>query len=260
MFELTEEFNVVYDPAHADVCQLDYYLPKTDRPCPVLIYMHAGSLEFGSRKGKVTKAFRWLVQQYGIAVATLDYRMYPNAAYPDFIEDAAKAVGSVVERGRTGAFSSYYICGSSAGGYLAMMLFFNPAYLGRYGLSSDDFRGFIFDAGQPTTHFNVLREHGIDTRAIRCDQTAPLFYLDHPYPHPEKQPEILILLAEHDLFNRAEQNHLLYRTLEHFEYDMDKVRLITLAGFSHCGYLHAQDPDGSYPWGKLLAEMIQKTR
>ena len=39
----------------------------------------------------------------GIAVASADYRMYPSAKYPDFIEDAAEAVHWVSENiGRYG--------------------------------------------------------------------------------------------------------------------------------------------------------------
>lgn len=257
MYNVQEKMNLIYDTSHPDVCLLDLYLPETSHPCPVLIYFHAGSLEFGSRKGRVSKVLRNMVQNHGIAIATADYRMYPDAHYPDFIEDAAQAVNWVKAYGdQNHCFSEYFICGSSAGGYLAMMLFFNRAYLLKHRLTPDQFSGFIFDAGQPTTHFNVLREYGIDTRAIRCDETAPLYYVDHEYKTPETQPRILILLAGNELKNRTEQNHLLYSTMEHLGYNMDRIGMITLEGFEHCEYFRAKDANDHDLWGEILSRFI----
>ena len=40
-----------------------------------------------------------------------------------------------------------------------------------------DFAGFIHDAGQPTSHFNVLKELGKDSKRIIVDETAPMYFV-----------------------------------------------------------------------------------
>ena len=45
------------------------------------------------------------------------------------------------------------------------------------GVDTDFISGYISDSAQMTTHFNVLRERGLDTRLERIDEAAPLFYL-----------------------------------------------------------------------------------
>lgn len=236
-------------------CMIDFYIPIIERKCPVLIFFHGGGLDSGDRQDE--KVLLSLATEYGIAVATADYRMYPDAKFPDFIEDSADAVKFVMEYNqKKNIFSEYYIGGISAGGYLTMMLFFNRSYLSRRGIVVEDIAGFIFDAGQPTTHFNVLAERGLDTRLVRIDDAAPIFYIDRDYECKEFQPKILILYSDMDIINRLEQNQLLYRTMMHFNYDMDKIEMKCLVGYYHCGYYEAQYEDGTYIIPKLYANFI----
>ena len=50
------------------------------------------------------------------------------------------------------------------------------------------------DAGQPTTHFNVLNEAGLDKRRVIVDEKAPLFYVGLTNVYPPMQ----FLLAKQD--------------------------------------------------------------
>ncbi len=200
-----------------------------------------------------------LAATYGIAVATADYRMYPNAKYPDFIEDSADAVGFVKEYNQKHhMFSEYYVGGSSAGAYLTMMLFFDRSYLSKRGMAVEEISGYIFDAGQPTTHFKVLEERGQDPRCVRIDEAAPLYYINREYEHKARQPRIMILYSDHDIPNRLEQNQMLYRTMAVFNYDMDKVVMKCFEGFEHCAYYGALQEDDSYMLMKLFADFICK--
>jgi signal transduction histidine kinase len=67
-----------------------------------------------------------------------------------------------------------YVGGSSAGGYLSMMLCFNAAYLGAHGIDPTEISGWFHDAGQPTKHFTVLKYSGEDERLVIIDETARL--------------------------------------------------------------------------------------
>jgi len=238
-------------------CMIDFYIPKTEHKCPVLIYFHGGGLNSGNRQDE--GILLRLATEYGIAVAAADYRMYPDAKFPDFIEDSADAVKFVRDYNqKQNLFGEYYIGGISAGGYLTMMLFFDRSYLSRRGIAVEDIAGYIFDTGQPTAHFNVLAERGLDSRLIRIDDAAPIYYIDRDYEYKDSQPKILILYSDNDIVNRLEQNRLLYRTMFDFNYNMEKIQMKCLEGYCHGEYYGAQYEDGTYLLPKLYSDFIFK--
>ena len=228
--------------------KLDLYEPESPEP-PLFVYMHGGGLEGGNRSSNAD-TFKKL-QAAGIASASLDYRMYPTAKFPEFIEDCAKAIGFLKSYKK---FTKYIVGGSSAGSYLAMMLMLNPDFLSKYEAKFDSateksgekldplkIEGWLFDAGQPTTHFNVLRERGLDTRLTRIDEAAPLYYITkdfRPTRADGKLPKILSLSASNDMTCRLEQIKLFDATLRHFGYPTDRVRFEYMNGYGHCGYNH----------------------
>lgn len=106
--------------------------------------------------------------------------------------------------------------------------------MGHYALSANNISGWLFDAGQPTTHFNVLRERGEDPRLVRIDHAAPLFFVT-PNPTPSNA-RLLFAVAAEDIPGRLEQTRLLLRTMEVCGYAMEHVTLQIMKGFQHCGY------------------------
>lgn len=125
----------------------------------------------GSRKAAENFAHTLVAQN--IATATVDYRMYPEAKYPDFIENAAAAVRWLKDNiSRYGKCNRIFVGGSSAGGYISMMLCFDKRYFNKVGMEPTDIAAYIHDAGQPTSHFNVLKELGKDSRRVIVDETA----------------------------------------------------------------------------------------
>ena len=58
-----------------------------------------------------------------------------------------------------------------------MMLCFDERYLKEVGILPTEIAGYIHDAGQPTAHFNVLKELGQDSRRLIVDETAPLYFV-----------------------------------------------------------------------------------
>lgn len=163
--------------------------------------------------------------------------MYPSAHFPDYLDDCAEAFAYIMHNSSEyGSFSAYYIGGSSAGGYISQMLYFDRTYLTSLGIDPDSVNGYVFDAGQPTTHFNVLRERGIDTRAIRIDDAAPLYYIDSSVEYPLKKPKLLFLTSDNDIPCRQEQHTVLMRTLLSFGYSPSRIEYKLMSGYSHCGY------------------------
>ena len=240
--------NIVYSYSDERNNKLDLYIPENECSAS-FVYFHGGGLECGD---KADIEFAKGLAQKGIAVASANYRMYPNAVYPEFIRDAAAAVSWVFEHiEEYGGKKKIFVGGSSAGAYLSMMLCFDKKYLMPYGINADDISGFIHDAGQPTSHFNILREKGFDSRRIIVDETAPLYHVTQNLNYPP----MLFIVSDNDMTNRLEQTMLMMKTLEHFENDMSKISLKIMENSSHCGYLNTDLKKGNL-FEKILCDFI----
>ena len=229
---------------------LDVYLPEGNS-FPVVVYFHGGGLEAGDKTDQRI-VFEYLLQK-GIAVVSANYRMYPAAHYPDFLHDAASAVAWVFGHMKNyGQVEGVYIGGSSAGGYISQMLCFDPSYLAAHGIKPMDVAGYIHDAGQPTCHFNVLRERGLDTRRVIVDESCALYHI----AADQEYPPMLIIVSDHDMTNRWEQTMLLASTLKHFGYG-DQFSLKIMSG-THCAYVGQVDEQGNSIFGQLICEFLRK--
>jgi len=229
--------------------RLDIHLPETDT-FPLFVYFHGGGLEAGD-KSRPEVLYKYLTDR-GIAVVTANYRMYPEARYPDFVEDAAAVVAWVFDNmEKYGNVKGVYLGGSSAGGYLSMMLCFDRRWLGKYNINAMRINGFVHDAGQPTCHYNVLRERGIDTRRVMIDDSAPIYHIGVE----DQYPPMLVIVSDDDMKNRYEQTMLMMSTFKHFEYDMSKIQLKVMHG-KHCAYVSRLDDDGDSILGKIVCEYI----
>lgn len=240
-----------YSHENDDRRRLDIFAPEgTCRG--TVIWMHGGGLECGSRKGFEGIAAELCAQN--LAFVSVEYRMYPEAVFPEFIEDCAQAARWVLDHAQDyGLSRRVFVGGSSAGGYLSMMLCFAEAYLAAVGLKSADFAGFIFDAGQPTTHFNVLKYRGEDSRLCRIDEVAPLYHIHDAQP----DRPLKIIFADGDMPARPEQNQLLIATLKHFGYDMNKLDVTLMKGYTHCGYDN-EFKDGHWVLSELIGDFAKK--
>lgn len=227
---------------------LDVYLPDGDS-FPVFVYFHGGGLECGDKTGQPVLC-DYLVAN-GVAVVMANYRMYPQAKYPDFLRDSAKAVAWVIRHMPSyGSVNGVYVGGSSAGGYISQMLCFDRSWLSAYGVRPQDIAGFIHDAGQPTCHFNVLRERGLDTRRVIVDDSAPLYHIDASGQYPR----MLIIVSDNDMENRYEQTMLLVSTLKHFGHSAGVTLKVMHGG--HCAYINQVDAEGASVLGTMISDFI----
>ena len=244
--------DIYYTSANIWRQSLDVYLPVSKK-FPVFIYFHGGGI-VGGNKERNTVLFPAL-QKLGVAVVSANYRLYPEACYPDFIRDAAAAVAWAYKHmSEYGEVTGYFVGGSSAGGYLTQMLCFDRKYLAIHKVDSDAITGYVMDAGQPTTHFNVLTERGMDSRRVIIDEAAPIYHITADRNYPPMQ----IFVAENDMRNRKEQTDLLISTLKHLGHDEDKIDYRFMPGFKHCQYNQALDEDGKSIFANAIFEFISK--
>lgn len=231
--------------------KLDIYLPESNK-FSVFVYFHGGGIESGDKLD--TECLAEYLTQRNIAFVSANYRMYPAAVYPEFIRDAAASVGWVNENiHKYGELDKFYVGGTSAGGYIAMMLCFDSKYLAPYGIEPTNLNGFFFDAGQPTSHFNVCRERGFDPRRVIVDETAPLYYIGTA----KEYPPMHFVVSDNDMECRYEQTMLILATLKHFEYDSKKYSFTCMKG-THCEYLSQNDENGNNVLATLIYKFIEK--
>ena len=240
----------IYGLEYAKDLLLDIHLPETD--CfDLFVYIHGGGLEAGGRA--CVEVFARTLAKHGIATASIEYRMYPNAKFPEFIEDSALAVAWLKNNiSNYGKCKRIFVGGSSAGGYLSMMLCFDKKYFNAVGMSPLDIAGYIHDAGQPTSHFNILRERGIDSRRIIVDETAPMYFVGMD----EKYAPMLFIVSDNDMFGRYEQTLLMVKTLEDFGHK-DNVYLEVFNG-THCAYVYKADENGEGILANSILKFVEK--
>ena len=234
-----------------DLC-LDLHLPESD--CfDLFIYFHGGGLCEGNRKG--VEVFAKTLAKNNVATASVEYRMYPKAKFPEFIEDGATAIRWLKDHiSKWGSCRRMFVGGSSAGGYISMMLCFDDRFLRAVGLEPNDIDGYIHDAGQPTAHFNVLKEFGKDARRLIVDETAPMYFVGEA----EKYSPMLFIVSDDDMFARYEQTVLMVKTLEHFGHK-DNVYLQVLHG-KHCEHTYKADENCEGVLGNIINDFINKLK
>ena len=242
--------DIYYTSKKNEMQMLDMYLPDEDG-FPVFVFFHGGGLEHGDRTHCQCPA-SYLAPR-GVGLISVEYRMYPNAKYPDYIEDAALAVKWVFDNIQSyGGNGKIFVGGSSAGGYLSMMLCFDESFYRAVGLPSSAISGYIHDAGQPTVHFKVLEERGVDPRRCIIDGAAPLYHIGLR----EKYPPMLFIYSDRDMECRPEQIELTVATLRHFGMNPSDIEVVKMSG-THCEYCGKME-DGESVHGKIMYPFIKR--
>lgn len=243
----------ILDVVYNGNCRLDAYLPATNG-FPTIVYFHGGGLESGDKADQnyveIAKCF--VCAGYGFL--SVNYRMYPTAKFPEYLEDAADAVAwaktHIEEYGGNG---DLLISGQSAGAWMSLMLCLNGEYLSAVGIDSREIKGWIIDSAQTTSHFNVLKcETGCNPSLQRIDKYAPLYYVDEN----TRFTKMLILFYEEDMPCRPEQNMLFVKAVKAFNKGAD-IAYRQLAG-GHCHGSTEKDADGGYAYVKTALNWLKE--
>ena len=135
-------------PTHADLAYgpdarnvLDVWLASSEKPTPVVLYIHGGGFRGGSKRSIGAGTLKQLLGA-GISVVAVEYRLVPNHPLPAAHHDCRRAIQFVrakaeewnIDKTRAGAF------GGSAGAQLCMWLAFHD------------------DMADPDAHDPIVRE------------------------------------------------------------------------------------------------------
>lgn len=154
----------------AERCKLDIYYPENRKGFKTVVWFHGGGLTGGA------KSVPEQLMNQGIAVVAVNYRLYPEARCPAYIQDAAAAVAwtfrHIAEYG--GDPSKIYVSGHSAGGYLTLMLALDKRWLCSENIDADSVAAYYPVSGQTATHFTIRTERGISFTTPVVDCMAPL--------------------------------------------------------------------------------------
>lgn len=219
--------------------KVDFYLPESDR-FDTVFWIHGGGIENGNRR---SFDFAEDFVCAGYAVASVEYRLYPQAHFPEFIADCANAAAFCLEKlPDFGGNGQMIVSGQSAGAYITCMLYMNPRFFADAGVDVAKIKAFVSDSAQVTAHFNVLRERGLDSRLERIDETAPIYYLNEK---TALKPLLLIYYSD-DMPCRGTQNRLFYESFHRFFAD-PPVSIAELPG-THCAGSCNRNEKGTFDY------------
>ncbi len=155
---------------------LDVYQPPTpgqDRP--LVVFFYGGSWKTGAKED-----YRFVataLARRGMVVVVPDYRLYPQTAFPGFVQDSAAAVAwAAAHAALYGADSHPFVVGHSAGAYIALMLALNPAYLDAAGLPRSELAGAVGIAGPYDFHPRDYPDIAAIFAAANEPATQPITY------------------------------------------------------------------------------------
>lgn len=239
---------VALDEYAVERCKLDLYLPEGKKEFPTVVWFHGGGLENGD-KSSARKLGRVLAAE-GIALASVNYRFSPKVKFPVYIEDAAAGAAWVLKQiaEHGGDRNRVFVSGHSAGGYLTLMLGMDERYLGKHGVNTADFAGYIPVSGQTVTHFTIRKERGIGRNTTVVDEGGPLYFVRKDIP------PMLILTADNEMASRVEENQLLLSNLKAAGNKTAKMKIIT--GRDH-NSVATKMPDDGDPGRAAMVEFIR---
>lgn len=172
--------SVVYDRERN--LSLDLYRPAApaNGPAPVVVFLYGGSWRNGER-GQYGFVGQRLAQS-GVLAIVADYRTFPRAVFPGFVEDAAGAVAwarvHAAEHG--GDPQRLYVAGHSAGAQIAALIGVDARYLAPHGMKPRDLAGVIGLSGP--YDFEIAGYEDVFGPEAQWPQAQPIRFVDGDEP------------------------------------------------------------------------------
>jgi acetyl esterase/lipase len=225
------ERDIVYGPHPRH--RIDLYVPqegdKREGRAPTILFFYGGAFRAG-RKSECRFVGQALTKA-GMTVAVPDYRIYPEARFPNFLQDGAMAAAKVLQLNF--ASGGLFLMGHSAGAYIAAMLGANESYLRACGVAPSSIGGVIALSGR--YHDSALQD--AIAEAIFCgparDETRPASFLGDDCP-----PYFLAVGARESRTVLASKTEL----AAHLRRTGNEVEEHIYAGLGHAGIVAALTP------------------
>lgn len=198
--------------------KLDLYLPTNQVKPVMLVWVHGGAWRSGSRSGMPLGK----IVESGYAIASVDYRLSPEARFPAQIHDIKAAIRFL--RGHAASWhlpaDRIVIAGDSAGGHLAALVGVSNNHADLEGAVGDDrtqssaVQGIIsfYGAANLTTILSQSTPHGLSVRVPALELllggqptnvpsltrlASPVFHIDAQDPpfllfHGDQDPQMPI--------------------------------------------------------------------
>jgi acetyl esterase/lipase len=213
--------------------RLDVYQPKTAGTArPVVVFFYGGSWLRGERS-----QYRFVgaaLAERGFVTVLPDYRLYPKARFPAFLDDGAQAVAWVQQHAREfgGDPQRIVLMGHSAGAHMAAYLAFNHEYLQRAGGKPEGIAGLVGLSGPYVLRPNSRVLHRIFGKPYTTKDWQPVHFVD------ATSPPALLVHGEDDGVVSVEQTRELSAALKRHQVPVDTQILpgrghaATVAGFA----------------------------
>jgi acetyl esterase/lipase len=166
--------------------KLDIYRPEdTSGPAPVVMFIYGGGWRAGD-KFEYEFAGRALAANGFVAVIP-DYRLWPEAKYPDFLDDNAQAMKWIEDNivGYGGDKTRFFLAGHSAGAYNAVMLSMDSSFRQEFGITmpiravaglSGPYNFYPFEYGEVRETFgDAPNPEGTQPVNLITSETPPMF-------------------------------------------------------------------------------------
>jgi acetyl esterase/lipase len=212
---------------------LDVYVPdKLNGPAPIVVFFYGGSWQSGA-KDDYRFAAQGLVAR-GYVVVVPDYRLWPEVAFPGFVEDGAAAVSWAFAHGASygGNPGQVYVMGHSAGAHIAALLALDGRYLAAVGHDRKQLAGLIGLAGP------------YDFLPVKSENLKQIFHIGVADPAPSQPinfaaggaPPALLVTGDDDTTVYPKNSINLARRLGEAG---DRVTLKRYPGLGHIGIVLA---------------------
>ncbi|MET9902892.1 alpha/beta hydrolase [Streptomyces sp. NPDC006446] len=198
--------------------ELDLWLPDGAGPHPVLLLVHGGAWRTGSRGDMGYRMRGWRpgpfarIAASGFAVASVDYRLSGEAAFPAQLDDLRGALAWLSTRSHELALDTdrTVVWGESAGGHLAALLALAddvPGVIGAVAWYAPT--DLTLDADNPHTPEALLLGATPAAAPERAVRASPLLQV-----HPEAPPFLLVHGEDDSLVSPEHSRRLAERLSE----------------------------------------------
>ncbi|HTI01920.1 MAG TPA: alpha/beta hydrolase [Acidisoma sp.] len=190
MTDLVVTRNLPY--ATGDRHSLDVYVSRAPgKPRPVVVFVYGGNWAAGSKA-----EFAWVgaaLARLGFMAVIPDYRLYPEARWPMFLQDNADAVHWAQSHAASfgGDPSKIVLMGHSAGANSVLSLAVEPQWLAGVGMSPHDIRAVIGLSGP----YTLSPLDSAQERAIFGPKTG---YADPIHHIDGGSPPLLLIIGDRD--------------------------------------------------------------